>query len=120
MRMSSVSLDLVVYDSVFAQRQVQALQGTCTSCRRESYTVKRCTRCGLARYCDRDCQRRDYRRHKGICMTISDFEAAKKRIGPDLRQVLLGPAGFTGFSFFIGSLPDITRCWSYFFFLNLK
>ncbi|RPA83099.1 hypothetical protein BJ508DRAFT_413757 [Ascobolus immersus RN42] len=40
----------------------------CELCGRKTVEVmKRCTRCKLAQYCDVDCQKRDWKRHKNEC-----------------------------------------------------
>lgn len=100
---------LVPYDLDFAQLQINKFKGKCTACHRESYSVKRCTRCGIARYCNKTCQGQDFSHHKDLCVRISRFEQAKDRIDSILRQEIFQRAGYIGLSSFLGSLPDRTR-----------
>lgn len=48
----------------------------CFSCERETNRdgkqLRRCTRCGVARYCSRECQRSDWKAHKDLCMGLAD------------------------------------------------
>ncbi|GAB4815661.1 hypothetical protein N2152v2_002707 [Parachlorella kessleri] len=40
----------------------------------DSLALSKCAGCGEARYCSRQCQRQDWRRHKPICQTIKDLK----------------------------------------------
>jgi len=46
----------------------------CGGCRKDcsslSKPLKRCTRCGEARYCSRECQKADWKQHKKVCGKI--------------------------------------------------
>ncbi|CAL1532713.1 unnamed protein product [Lymnaea stagnalis] len=100
---------LALYNPNFAKLQINKFKGTCTTCHRESYSAKRCTRCGIARYCNKTCQGQDFVHHKNICVRISQFEQAKDRIDATLRQEIFQRARYIGISCFLGSLPDRTR-----------
>lgn len=38
----------------------------CRTCRKVD-DVKKCQGCGVVAYCGRECQRKDWRNHKGVC-----------------------------------------------------
>ncbi|KAI8770487.1 hypothetical protein BgiBS90_028373, partial [Biomphalaria glabrata] len=101
-------MDLVQYNPIFADHQIRKYKGTCLTCNKESYTVKKCTRCWVAKYCDRVCQSKDFKSHKDVCVRISLFEKAKDKIDPELRDLMFQRAGYLGLSCFLGSLPDRT------------
>ena len=46
----------------------------CLSCKqrqdKDKSTLKTCVRCGVAQYCDRYCQKEDFKTHKGFCSVI--------------------------------------------------
>ena len=46
----------------------------CLSCKKrqdkDKSTLKTCVRCGVAQYCDRNCQKEDFKTHKGFCSVI--------------------------------------------------
>ncbi|KAF2083192.1 hypothetical protein K490DRAFT_70055 [Saccharata proteae CBS 121410] len=42
----------------------------CRSCGKSGETMKRCTGCGRVRYCGRECQRRDWKRHRRECGVV--------------------------------------------------
>jgi hypothetical protein len=44
----------------------------CNTCGQS--TSKRCSKCKLAWYCNHDCQKSDYKRHKKLCNTLLVFE----------------------------------------------
>ncbi|CAL1532700.1 unnamed protein product [Lymnaea stagnalis] len=78
---------------------------SCTGCSNENAELKRCTRCLLAAYCNRECQRKDFRRHKTTCGEIVKFNAARDKIDP----VYLRNPFFMGVSYCIGSLPETSH-----------
>ena len=48
---------------------------------KETSTLKTCSRCGLVKYCGRECQRADYQDHKYTCREIKKY--SKSGIGYD-------------------------------------
>jgi hypothetical protein len=46
----------------------------CSCCKKASDNLKNCTRCGIARYCDRDCQTRHWPEHKSVCRSTDTVE----------------------------------------------
>ena len=42
-------------------------QDECSFCKRKSDTMKKCTRCGEAQYCGKECQRKHWKDHKAVC-----------------------------------------------------
>jgi ubiquitin-protein ligase len=42
----------------------------CSSCKKPRTTLLRCSGCRAVLYCNRDCQRRDYKTHKKVCVTF--------------------------------------------------
>src|SRR4051812_40903427 len=62
----------------------------CFTCKKESETGKPfmvCTKCGIARYCTKECQKRDWPTHKLLCV-------AKKQRKPNA-QGAGGPITYT-------------------------
>ena len=55
-------------------------------------SLQKCSRCRLARYCSRECQKEDYAGHKEDCKTISKLQKRLKVLAAALRscQPLLG------------------------------
>ena len=47
--------------------QMTAVSQTCVTCSRTDVDLMTCKRCGAAYYCNRDCQRRDWKTHKTYC-----------------------------------------------------
>ena len=41
--------------------------GACANCERTEPTMSSCARCGLVKYCGRDCQRAHWKEHKTLC-----------------------------------------------------
>ena len=37
-------------------------------------TLKSCTRCGIVKYCNRDCQKRDFPTHKNLCLVVKRMQ----------------------------------------------
>ncbi|KAI0403554.1 hypothetical protein F4802DRAFT_598948 [Xylaria palmicola] len=48
------------------------MQGTCNSCNKASADLMRCAKCMTTLYCDRECQRADWKAHKKICGKPAD------------------------------------------------
>ena len=46
--------------------------GTCAHCERHEPTMSSCSRCGLVKYCGRDCQRAHWKEHKPLCIPKAD------------------------------------------------
>lgn len=42
----------------------------CHSCGHHSVNLRKCARCRLVSYCDRDCQKQDWESHKSVCLPI--------------------------------------------------
>jgi hypothetical protein len=53
------------------QRIIRYVASKCAFCRKEGVPLKRCARCNLARYCSRDCQKKDWAVHKVDCPLIT-------------------------------------------------
>lgn len=49
---------------------------TCNGCHlfKEENELKKCTQCLLARYCSKECQKRDWQRHKPLCKRLDVLE----------------------------------------------
>ncbi|KAK2055947.1 hypothetical protein LY76DRAFT_519366 [Colletotrichum caudatum] len=52
----------------------KGFQGRCAGCGREEAAdggpLKSCTACGVARYCGKECQKEDWKTHKGDCKVL--------------------------------------------------
>ena len=46
--------------------------GACAHCERHEPTLSSCSRCGLVKYCSRDCQRAHWKEHKPLCIPKAD------------------------------------------------
>ena len=46
--------------------------GACAHCERHEPTLSSCSRCGLVKYCGRDCQRAHWKEHKPLCIPKAD------------------------------------------------
>ncbi|KAL7425619.1 hypothetical protein ACHAXM_000092 [Skeletonema potamos] len=42
----------------------------CGGCKKPVDDMKRCSRCKIASYCSRDCQAKDWKRHKRVCQAL--------------------------------------------------
>mmetsp|Transcript_3515 Transcript_3515/g.5292 ORF Transcript_3515/g.5292 Transcript_3515/m.5292 type:complete len:247 (-) Transcript_3515:69-809(-) len=42
----------------------------CGGCKKSVDVTKRCSRCKIASYCSRDCQAKDWKRHKKVCQAL--------------------------------------------------
>ncbi|KAK5693004.1 hypothetical protein LTR97_010480 [Elasticomyces elasticus] len=47
----------------------------CGGCQKKLKKDFRCSKCQDQKYCSRECQRKDFRRHKTVCRTPEDREA---------------------------------------------
>ena len=45
---------------------------TCAHCERHEPTLSSCSRCGLVKYCSRDCQRAHWKEHRPLCILKAD------------------------------------------------
>lgn len=64
-------LEIAKYDSKLAgerpgNAQTSSTLGKCSLCRKEGPVLK-CSRCKMATYCDKNCQKKDYKKHSSIC-----------------------------------------------------
>ena len=50
----------------------------CHSCYTSSSSLKPCTRCKLAKYCDMSCQEKDWPKHKLVCMPVKVDDATTR------------------------------------------
>ncbi|KIM92367.1 hypothetical protein PILCRDRAFT_810421 [Piloderma croceum F 1598] len=55
------------------------LAGSCANCQKDEtakadFSISRCGKCKLIRYCGVDCQKADWNRHKKVCKTITDVK----------------------------------------------
>ncbi len=66
------------------ESNTETQQIRCRHCSSESEKLKKCSQCKLVSYCNNDCQKKDWVRHKVIC-NQSQFNAGivnlKKEIG---------------------------------------
>ena len=68
--------------------------------RREAELFQRCQTCKFAHYCNSDCQRADWRRHRRICASVGRAYRAEDR-----HQIHDGQQVHTAFGF--GTLYDL-------------
>ena len=59
-------------DQVAAQRQ-KGRSLVCWACREPVVKGRICDRCGIARYCSRACQERDWETHRHVCTRATQF-----------------------------------------------
>ena len=52
----------------------QNLKKKCQACEVQAEDMKKCSGCGFYSYCSKDCQRKDWAKHKGICKVRSCFK----------------------------------------------
>ena len=68
-------------------RDMICWSGRCASGNLEHVRLQVCDGCRVARYCSRECQRVDWRRHKGQCAQAAAWsDAARRSIRPDDRM----------------------------------
>jgi hypothetical protein len=58
----------------------------CAFCRKRSTTLQDCGGCGTVSYCNRDCQRGDWKNHKTICANMAAKRPTKAKIGTGHHQ----------------------------------
>lgn len=64
--------------------------GKCNFCAAESgenFCLKTCTRCTLVKYCSRDCQKEDFKKHKTVCKGIKNLAEMVERLGARLHSI---------------------------------
>lgn len=65
----------------------------CAGCRREAVEVQFCTKCQLAGYCSKGCQKRDWKRHKVECRKVEgDLEWMEDLASEDFERCWKGIA----------------------------
>ena len=69
----------------------------CHVCKKESTTLKKCSKCKLVHYCSQEHQRQDWRTHKDICKVISETNTPLTFSGE-------GPIEFDKFKIITGAL----------------
>ncbi|KAH9488990.1 hypothetical protein Btru_041469 [Bulinus truncatus] len=52
----------------------------CFYCKKESYTMLKCSRCRAGRYCNKECQKKDFPSHKKGCARVARFLSAVDKI----------------------------------------
>ena len=52
----------------------QSRMKTCQACEVQAEDMKKCSGCGFYSYCSKDCQRKDWAKHKGNCKVWSCFK----------------------------------------------
>ena len=52
----------------------QSRMKTCQACEVQAEDMKKCSGCGFYSYCSKDCQRKDWAKHKGNCKVRSCFK----------------------------------------------
>ncbi|KAK6962043.1 hypothetical protein BgiMline_032111 [Biomphalaria glabrata] len=63
----------------------------CFYCKKESYRMLKCSRCRAGRYCNKECQKKDFPQHKKQCARVGRFIDAIKKIPRNiLFQSILG------------------------------
>ena len=62
-----VPYELVLFDFLKLHPFIRC----CAHCEKTSQDLKRCSRCRKANYCSLECQRNDWKHHKGICTSAS-------------------------------------------------
>ena len=53
---------------------------TCLFCLKEVKGLQGCSRCGTARYCDRECQLKHWPVHKNTCLDSNDTEDSNEKL----------------------------------------
>ncbi|XP_063403668.1 uncharacterized protein LOC134687361 [Mytilus trossulus] len=51
------------------RKAVQIIQ-SCCSCYRSSFQLKKCSNCGTATYCSKECQKKHWKKHKHMCKLL--------------------------------------------------
>ena len=55
-------------------------KNTCLFCLKEVQGLQGCSRCGTARYCDRECQLKHWPVHKNNCLDSNDTEDSNEKL----------------------------------------
>lgn len=58
-------------EATISDKPVKQLKTLCSFCNKCSGTLKRCKQCGVAQYCDTECQVNHWQQHKLECKTLS-------------------------------------------------
>ncbi len=56
---------------LFRQVCGESREPICHSCGQQSVNLKKCARCRSVSYCNRECQTKDWKSHKSVCLPIS-------------------------------------------------
>lgn len=61
----------------------------CTHCEKAPANLKTCAKCKVAQYCDRDCQKADWKAHKKICNIFASANTGNTNTqpGPKLKNI---------------------------------
>ncbi|ORY66277.1 uncharacterized protein BCR38DRAFT_408232 [Pseudomassariella vexata] len=57
----------------------------CLTCENDEGALLRCSRCNVARYCNKECQRQDWRLHQGVCKP--GFELSDRFAEPEAKEL---------------------------------
>jgi len=80
----------------------------CAVCSKD--TPLKCGRCKAIHYCDRDCQKADYKTHKIICRAFSDFDMST-RPSPNHHLAFVFPAAVQGSEAFNAERAQAKPTW---------
>ncbi|GFO06167.1 LOW QUALITY PROTEIN: trap-like protein (trep) [Plakobranchus ocellatus] len=95
---------------VYARSYV-AVHGTgiaCFSCRwMAEKLLKRCQNCHFATYCSKECQKKDYKNHKTVCLNFTKVKEVLNNIPPPIHNMIL--QGRQKLNITYGLCPDINQ-----------
>ncbi|BFZ06214.1 hypothetical protein BsWGS_09253 [Bradybaena similaris] len=103
-------LQIVKYDNKLAgerpgSAQTSSTLGKCLFCRKEGPVLK-CSRCKLATYCDKDCQKKDYKNHSNKCKRKAKFDTALSQVPHTLKISSILFMGSFEVSPILAAIPD--------------
>ena len=74
------------------QSTAQSEAKLCYCCKKPKTNLKKCSNCFTAQYCGKNCQRSDWKNHKGICdRLLSDGSIALNYVRDPLMAIYLSP-----------------------------